>query len=779
MDIEGFVASLRQRRVFRVAAAYAVAAFALLQAADIVFPALGVPTWAMTLLVIASFLGFPVALVLAWVFDVTPAGVIRTTAGSGPAARLHARAARIAAVAVSVTAVLAAGWYGWSRAPAAGDATPDAGLVVVAPFRTAGAEPALAYLREGMVDLLAAKFDGRFGPRSVDPRTSLVAWRHSPADPDRAGALATAARLGAGQLLLGEIVSAPPNTILTAELLRVPGGRSQARATVEGPADSLPALVDRLVAALLSLEAGEADHRITALTSTSLPALQSYLIGEAARRQGNYAAARLHFERALEQDSLFALAAINLERTASWISGLPAVRTRAIRLAWDGRARLSPRDRAYLEAVAGPRYPDPSTAAEFLSAWEMALEAAPDRAEIWEEFADMLFHFGNALAIEDADRRAEAGFLRAVEIDPTRTGALHHLVQLAGRRGDAAATRGYADLYLAGERSGDGADYVRWRAHRSAGPADGSSLDLADLGPIALLWISLTAQEEGFALADAERAVTLLIERAATRGERMTALSGAHQLAMNGARIREAQRFSQLILELEPGSTEPLGLRILAALYWDGDTDAAAAAGQILERAISSPLPADPELRANRLSDLCVVSQWRLARGVSRGIDEAIATLRSVRPGRDPARAIYDGELCAAILEAQLSAAENRADRERLLEKLEARMLTFPPTRHAAYANLVVARLHESAGRPDRALSALRRRPHRGRTTPAFLSTFLREEARTAELVGDRAGAIRANRHLLALRPEPDEAHRVTTLAAREALARLEGARPR
>ncbi|TVS11933.1 MAG: hypothetical protein EA417_17655, partial [Gammaproteobacteria bacterium] len=70
---------LKRRKVFRVAVVYAATAFVILQAADIMLPRLGVPEWAMSLVVIFVVLGFPLALVLAWALEVTPGGGIRRT----------------------------------------------------------------------------------------------------------------------------------------------------------------------------------------------------------------------------------------------------------------------------------------------------------------------------------------------------------------------------------------------------------------------------------------------------------------------------------------------------------------------------------------------------------------------------------------------------------------------------------------------------------------------------------------------------------------------------
>ncbi len=76
--VPAFLAELKRRKVFRVAAVYGVVAFVVLQVGDLVFPALLIPEWGYRLLAAFLFLGFPVALVLAWAFETTPGGLART-----------------------------------------------------------------------------------------------------------------------------------------------------------------------------------------------------------------------------------------------------------------------------------------------------------------------------------------------------------------------------------------------------------------------------------------------------------------------------------------------------------------------------------------------------------------------------------------------------------------------------------------------------------------------------------------------------------------------------
>ena len=82
--LQQFFAELKRRKVYRVAVAYIVAAWVLAQVATQIFPFFEIPTWAVRLVIIALILGFPIAVVLAWAYDITPSGIKRTE-GIAPA----------------------------------------------------------------------------------------------------------------------------------------------------------------------------------------------------------------------------------------------------------------------------------------------------------------------------------------------------------------------------------------------------------------------------------------------------------------------------------------------------------------------------------------------------------------------------------------------------------------------------------------------------------------------------------------------------------------------
>src|SRR6059036_1376542 len=78
MNLPSFFGELKRRNVYKVAIAYAVIAWLLMQIATQVFPFLEIPNWAIRLVIMLLPLGFPIALIIAWAFELTPEGLKRT-----------------------------------------------------------------------------------------------------------------------------------------------------------------------------------------------------------------------------------------------------------------------------------------------------------------------------------------------------------------------------------------------------------------------------------------------------------------------------------------------------------------------------------------------------------------------------------------------------------------------------------------------------------------------------------------------------------------------------
>src|SRR5450432_614545 len=82
--MSGFFVTVKRRKVYRVAAAYVIAAGFIIQIGSAVFPAWELPNWTFRLVVVLLLIGFPIALILAWAFDVTPQGIKTTPTLAGP-----------------------------------------------------------------------------------------------------------------------------------------------------------------------------------------------------------------------------------------------------------------------------------------------------------------------------------------------------------------------------------------------------------------------------------------------------------------------------------------------------------------------------------------------------------------------------------------------------------------------------------------------------------------------------------------------------------------------
>jgi hypothetical protein len=155
--------------------------------------------------------------------------------------------------------------------------------------------------------------------------------------------------------------------------------------------------------------------------------------------------------------------------------------------------------------------------------------------------------------------------------------------------------------------------------------------------------------------------------------------------------------------------------------------------------------------------------------------------------------------VCADLLDAELAALSGAAGAAAALNRLDTVLRNGPggsrngppvaftmspayvrstvgisPVGFEDFANLEVARLRERQGDPAAALNAVRRRSYAYHLTD-YLATHLREEGRLATLTGDRAGAIRAYRHYLVLRSDPEPSLRPGVDSVRAALAKLGG----
>ncbi len=353
---------------------------------------------------------FAAALAAARTEQRTTSGRVATSAGTGR--RLRRSGIAVAgAITLAIVAVLA------GRRLRAPNVPVSPTRLAVLPF-SVSAGPDLAYLGPGMVDLLSRNLDGAGELRTVDPGRVLTALRKAGVDPgDADRARAVARRLGAGQVVQGNVSAAGERLRIQAELHEAGSDSALllSRAIVEGDSVELFALVDRLAAELLAEQPQGPGFRLlrtAAFTTPSLPALKSYLKAEQHFRAVRHDSAILGFRRAVDDDSGFALAHYRMAVSALW-GNRPAQIDPALDRALRLGDRLPHRDRALLGALDAFRRGAPDSAE---ARYRAILRDYPDDLEASAELGLLLFNYQPLRGRP----RVESGqiFQRVVELDP-------------------------------------------------------------------------------------------------------------------------------------------------------------------------------------------------------------------------------------------------------------------------------------------------------------------------------------------------------------------------
>ncbi len=321
--------------------------------------------------------------------------------------------------------------------------------VAVLPFEVRG-DPELAYLEEGLASLLGVSLDGAGGLRIVDP-FAVFARVGEAGEAGGATPAAIAAGLGAERWVLGEVVAADGILRIQASLYhRARGTEPVARVAVEGSVDRVFNLVDEIASQILVAERtgpGESLTQVAAVTTGSIDAFKWFLQGEQRFHSGRFAESVDAFERAVAEDSTFALAWYRLGVAAGWMADTD----REIEAAeYAGRYldRLPPVERRTVRAhLLWPR----GDVAEAEALYREALELRPGMADAWYGLGELYFHQNPMRGRSWTEARS--AFERSNEISGgNRYEALVHLTDLAGWEGRREA---YHELYDRLEPEGD------------------------------------------------------------------------------------------------------------------------------------------------------------------------------------------------------------------------------------------------------------------------------------------------------------------------------------
>ncbi len=182
MNLSNFLAELKRRNVYKIAVAYAIVGWLLVQIATQVFPFLEIPNWVVRLVIVLVAAGFPIALVIAWAFEITPQGIERTevadTMQAAAGQKKHAWIYVAIVGAVLSIGLFFLGRYGFRNASSSSSELPPKSIAVL-PFDNLSEEKGNAYFAEGIQDEILTRL-AKVADLKVISRTSTQHFKSAP-----------------------------------------------------------------------------------------------------------------------------------------------------------------------------------------------------------------------------------------------------------------------------------------------------------------------------------------------------------------------------------------------------------------------------------------------------------------------------------------------------------------------------------------------------------------------------------------------------------------------
>lgn len=349
MNPKKFFAELQRRNVYKVAVAYAVVSWLIIQIVTQIFPVFEIPTWGTRLIIIGLTLGFPIALILAWAYELTPEGVKLTeeidskrsiSRGTGRTLDFV-----IIGVLVAVIAMFAYPYFRARKPPPPG--VPEKSVAVL-PFENRSEEKANAYFTDGIQDEILTRLS-KISDLKVISRTSTLHYKSAPDNLREIGK-----QLGVAHLLEGSVQKVGNTVRINVQLIRVATDEHLWAESYNRTLDDIfsvesevaSAIVDKLNAKLSGAEKQE----LAAKPTNNLEAYDAFLRGLAFSErsyllEADVTKALESFENAVRLDPNFALAWAQLSKMHSTLfvySDASTARREAAQKALDMALRLQP-----------------------------------------------------------------------------------------------------------------------------------------------------------------------------------------------------------------------------------------------------------------------------------------------------------------------------------------------------------------------------------------------------------------------------------------------------
>ena len=377
MRIDNFFAELKRRNVYKVAVAYAIVGWLLVQIATQVFPFLEIPNWIVRLVIVLVAAGFPIALVIAWAFELTPEGIKRTEDVGLPAGNVAKNRTWIYVAVVG--AALSVGLFFIGRFTAGNTATPRPGSqqlrrgdqseaatvaisqksIAVLPFASLSEDKSNAYFAEGIQDEILARLS-KIADLKVISRTSTLQYQSKPGNLSEIGK-----QLGVGHVLEGSVQKVGDQVRVSVQLINAQND-SHVWADIYDrkltdifvvESDIAKSIAESLRATLT----GREEQALAAKPTTNPEAYDAYLRGLASEGQSLHSVYAFDkaigfYEQAVQLDPAFALAWSRLSRADSILYSSPndptGARRDAAKRALDMAQKLQPNSPETLLALA-------------------------------------------------------------------------------------------------------------------------------------------------------------------------------------------------------------------------------------------------------------------------------------------------------------------------------------------------------------------------------------------------------------------------------------------
>jgi TolB-like protein/Flp pilus assembly protein TadD len=315
MNLHNFFSELKRRNVYKVAVAYAVVSWLLIQAASIFLPAFDAPPWVMKIFIIVIIFGFPVALILSWAFEITPEGIKLESEIEQSKSIARGTGRKIVAVTIAL-AVVAAGLFVYQLVRSKSDIAESPKTTTIAnksiavlPFDNLSRDPDNAYFCEGVQDEILTRL-AKVADLKVISRTST---QHFKSTPDNLPQIAK--QLGVAHILEGSVQKASDQVRVNVQLINALTDAHLWADTYDRKLTDIFAVESEIAKTIAdTLQAklsGSEQHAIAARPTENTEAHQLYLKGRFFwnKRTGNDLKKSIdYFQQAISADPNYALA---------------------------------------------------------------------------------------------------------------------------------------------------------------------------------------------------------------------------------------------------------------------------------------------------------------------------------------------------------------------------------------------------------------------------------------------------------------------------------------